>query len=72
MMSSGTPAGLGVVTSNPAAVKGLLDLLQAHHHTWAVQLGMQWLELVLRLLPVGAALAQQNMVWESLQVHQLR
>ena len=57
---------------NRAATNGLITLLGAHHHPWAVRLGMQWLELVLRLLPQGPDIVGQRHVRDAVQVHQFR
>ena len=60
------------MTGNQLAAAALVGLLSAHQHPWAVQLGMQWLELVLRLLPAGTDLLSRLHAWDALQVHQFR
>ena len=69
---AGSNAGLAAVAGDAAAARGLVSLLGAHHHSWAVQLAMQWMELVMRLLPQAAAALRALGAWDALQLHQFR
>ncbi|KAK9813842.1 hypothetical protein WJX73_001434 [Symbiochloris irregularis] len=71
-ISASGPQGLEAVVGHPAAATGLISLLSSRQLAWAVRMGMQFMELMLRLLPAGADMLTQLGAWDALQVHQFR
>lgn len=69
---AGTVEGLAAVAGDSAAARGIVGLLGSQQHPWAGRLAMQWLELVLRLLPQGSDLLAAHGAWEGLHAHQFR